>query len=91
MATVLEQIKGINNDLTAYKFAQVLVVNEETLEVRTTSGLEVKVTYTDDTYSVGDQIVLGVDNQNLNNLFVLKKLDRTYPNAINYVVDYDQD
>ena len=91
MPTVLEQINGIDNDLTAYKFGEVTAVYENSIAVTTTSGLEVKISSSGDSYSVGDQVVLGIDKANLNNLFVLKKLDRTYPNAINYVVDYDQD
>lgn len=91
MVTLLEQFTGTYSNDTAYKFGEIITTTDSLLTVRLTSGLEVSVNSTNDSYSVGDQLVLGVSDSNLNNLFVLKKLDRAYPNAINYPVGLDID
>ncbi len=91
MVTTLKQITGSGADENAYKFGEIIGVTDSRIQVRLTSGLEVSINSTDESYSIGDQVVLGISDSNLNNLFVLKKLDRAYPNAINYSVGLDND
>lgn len=78
-------------DTSSYKFGEIISITGNRIGVRTTTGLEVKITEDSTGYNVGDQIVLGVHDSNLNNLFILKKIDKTYPSSINHVIDLDID
>lgn len=91
MAFSLTQITGDTQDSGAYQFGEVLSVSGDLLSVRTTTGLEVTVNSNSESYNVGDQLVLGIYRNNPNNLFIIKRLDTTYPSAINYSIDLDQD
>lgn len=75
-----------------YLFAQVLEIKPSgLLIVATASGLQLSVRDDFQTYQVGDRIVIATPNGDLNNIFIIKKIDNTYPAAVNFVIGNDED
>ena len=70
-----------------YLFAEVLEVKPSgLLIVATVSGLQLSVRDDFQTYGVGDQVVIATPKGNLNNIFIIKKIDNIYPSAVNLVI-----
>jgi len=70
-----------------YLFAEVLEVKPSgLLIVATVSGLQLSVRDDFQTYGVGDQVVIATPKGNLNNIFIIKKIDNIYPAAVNLVI-----
>lgn len=78
-------------DTDSFKYGEIIAISGNRIDVRTTSGLEVTITEESAGYVIGDQLILGVQNGDLNNLFILKKMDNAYPSSINYLVGLDTD
>lgn len=90
MTSVLKKIKGKGVG-SSYKFGNVISVSDKFVQVRTTTGLEVKVNVEENIYLVGDQVVMGVHDSNLNDLFIIKKVGKKYPETTNLIVNLDED
>lgn len=70
-----------------YLFAEVLEIKPSgLLIVSTVSGLQLSVRDDFQTYEVGDQVVIATPKGNLNNIFIIKKIDNIYPSAVNFVI-----
>lgn len=70
-----------------YLFAEVLEIKPSgLLMVSTVSGLQLSVRDDFQTYGVGDQVVIATPKGNLNNIFIIKKIDNIYPSAVNFVI-----
>lgn len=61
-----------------YLFGRVTAVSGIKLTIETSTGLQISITDSDLAYSVGDQLVLG-KNENLNSLFVIRKVSNLFP------------
>ena len=70
-----------------YLFAEVIKIKPSgLLIVATVSGLQLSIRDDFQTYQVGDQIVIATPNGDLNNIFIIKKIDNIYPVAVNLVI-----
>jgi len=70
-----------------YLFAEVLEIKPSgLLIVATVSGLQLSVRDDFQTYGVGDQVIIATPKGNLNNIFIIKKIDNIYPAAVNLVI-----
>jgi len=71
-----------------YLFAEILeIMPSGLLLVSTVSGLQLSIRDDGQSYGVGDQVVIATPNGDLNNIFIIKKIDNIYPAAVNFVVD----
>lgn len=60
------------------------------VSVRTTTDILLKIKDTQQSYSIGDSVILGTNDENLNNAFIIRKINRTVPSSINYTINFDQ-
>ena len=71
-----------------YLFAEVLEIKPSgLLIVATVSGLQLSVRDDFQTYQVGNQVVIATPKGDLNNIFIIKKIDNIYPSAVNLVIN----
>lgn len=74
-----------------YLFAEVREIKPSgLLIIATVSGLQLSIRDDGQTYRVGEQVVIATPNGDLNNIFIIKKIDNIYPAAVNFVVQNDE-
>ncbi len=87
--TMVEVLKQFRPDQSAgvYSYGSVIsVASGGIVGIRTTSGLELSLRDTSQAYAVGDQLVLGKKDKNLNSVFIIRKIDRICRSAVNVVI-----
>ena len=90
---MIDVLKEFNPDLFTgtYAYCEVISVGSGgNIKIRTASGLEMSVRDAGQAYAVGDQLVLGVRDGNMNSIFIIRKLVRMHPAATNMVVSIGQ-
>ena len=88
---ILEQLNLKKRTAKAYYFGQIISVAVSWVRVRVDSGLEVSIYIGNDSYMLGDRVILGSDGTSLSNLFVLKTIDKNNSNLLNYTVALNTD
>ena len=74
-----------------YLFAEIVEIKPSgLLIISTVSGLQLSIRDDFQTYQVGDRIIVATPNGDLNNIFVIKKIDNIYPAAVNFVVENNE-
>lgn len=68
--------KNVGKD---YSFGKVTSVSGAKITVQTTSGLQVTINDSSQTYSTGDEVALAARNGNLNSMFVIRKMKNVFP------------
>lgn len=63
----------------SYVMGRVTAVSGIKLTIVTTTGMQINITETSSVYKVGDQLVLGQQNGNLKNLFIIRKVSNLFP------------
>ncbi len=90
MVDILDQF-GSDGKAGVYSYGQIVSVGSGgRVRIRTTSGFELSVRDTGQTYNAGDQVVLGKKDENLNSVFILRKIDRVCRTAVNVIISMDQ-
>jgi len=87
MNEILNQFTGVK-DVNNYIFgviSSVPAIGEYI--VTTASGLSIAIYDTSETYEEGDQVILSTQKQELNSIFILRKVDKIFPQAVNIVID----
>jgi len=75
-----------------YLFATVAEVKESgLLMVDTVSGLQLTIRDDTQSYQAGDQIILAAPDNDLNNIFIIRKTDKLYPTAVNLIIGNNED
>ena len=90
---MVDILKQFGSDAAAgvYGYGEVLSVGSGGLvRIRTTSGLELSLKDTTQSYAAGDQLVLGKKDGNINSVFILRKIDRICRTALNVVISTNQ-
>ncbi len=91
--TMVDVLKQFSPDLPAgvYSYGEVILIGSGgVIKIRTTSGLELTLRDTSQAYAVGDQLVLGTKDGNLNSVFIIRKIDRICRSAVNVVISEGQ-
>lgn len=90
MVDVLKQFNP-NVSIKVYSYGSVISTSAGgMLKIRTTSGLELSIRDKQQSYSIGDQIVLGSKDGSLNSVFILRKIDKICQTAVNVVISTNQ-
>jgi len=71
-----------------YLLAEILEIKPSgLLIVGTISGLRLSVRDDSLLWKVGDKVIIATPKGDLNNIFVIKKVDNIYPQAVNLVIN----
>ena len=90
---MVDVLKQFSPKLSAgvYSYGEVILIGAGgIIRIRTTSGLELTLRDTSQAYAVGDQLVLGAKDGNLNSIFIIRKIDRICRSAVNVVISEGQ-
>lgn len=90
---MVDVLKQFSPDLSAgvYSYGEVILTGSGgAIKIRTTSGLELTIRDTNQVYAVGDQLVLGKKEGNLNSVFIIRKIDRICRSSVSVVISEGQ-
>lgn len=86
MVNILKQFNPDKKN-KVYSYGTVISIEPNgVIKIRITTGLELRLKDTYQVYSVGDQLILGTKNGNLNSIFVIRKINRVPKSSINFVI-----
>lgn len=87
MTDVLKQFTDFKQKNT-YMYGKIISVSSNGfIGVKTQSNVSLVVKESSPDYIIGDKLILGITNGDLNTAFIIKKTSVNFPSSENYVID----
>jgi hypothetical protein len=90
MGDILKQLRP-TQPTDVYTYGNVVSVGSGgIIKIKTTTGVELSVRDTKQTYFVGDRVILGTDDKKLSNVFIIRKVDKIHQTSITLTISMGQ-